>query len=192
MAYLWAVNKSNGCQRLLWSGQCEPCICARLGKVLPVGHRGSSSPLFLEYCIGGGAGKLLGGLGCEGRLAEGAASPRSLLTSCLSGLPISIIPLNFHDCGLAITVFFSLHISECSTVYSGNSFCDSLSFPVSGQTNILELCGVSVNQEEFQVFLSFKFLSSRLPVPKCHQLMKSALLVENSMIKCALKSPFLD
>lgn len=86
MAYLWAVNKSNGCQRLLWSGQCEPCICARLGKVLPVGHRGSSSPLFLEYCIGGGAGKLLGGLGCEGRLAEGAASPRSLLTSCLSGL----------------------------------------------------------------------------------------------------------
>lgn len=131
--------------------------------------RGFFRPLdyLWSTALGVGLVNYLVGLGGDGWLAEGAASPCSLLTSCLSGLPISIIPLNFHDCGLAITLFFSLHISECSTVYSGNSFYDSLSFPVSGQTNISKLHGVSVNQEEFQVFLSFKFLSSSLPQGKC-------------------------
>ena len=98
----------------------------------------------------------LEGLGGDGRLAEGAASPRSLLTSYQDCPSVSFLSISM---SVPITLFFSLHISECSTVYSGNSFCDSLAFPVSGQTNILELCGVSVNQEEFQVFLSFKCLS---------------------------------
>ena len=105
-------------------------------------------------------------------------------------LPLSVTPLDFHDCGLTINLLFPLHISESSIFYSSNSFCDSLSFPLSGQTNILEFYGVSVNQEGFLSLLA-KLLSSRLPVPKCHRLRKIALFLENSIIKCALKSPFL-